>query len=74
MNKINVGDRVRVHLDSRIGVAEGWYPGTVFRIDPYSGHRSFYWVELDPEAAAALGLRQISVLNPKHIQKLENPA
>lgn len=71
---ITIGDRVRVHLDSKVGVPPGWYPGTVFRIDPYSGHRSFYWVEFDPETQASLGIRIISVFNLKHIQILEPPA
>lgn len=73
MTILAIGDRVRVHLDSRVGVAEGWYPGTVFRIDPYSRNRSFFWVELDPQVRAALGIGRISVLNPQHIQKLEDP-
>jgi len=71
MAPIAIGDRVRIRLNRELGVAEGWYPGTVFRIDPYSAHRSFYWVELDPDAQALLGIRQISVLNPKNIQKLD---
>jgi hypothetical protein len=29
-------------------------------------------VELDAEAQSALGLRQISVFNPKNIQKIES--
>jgi hypothetical protein len=68
---LKTGDRVRVYLDSRIRVPDGWYTGTIFRIDPYSAHRSFYWVELDPEVQQRLGLRNISVLNPKNIEKLE---
>lgn len=72
--ELQVGDRVRIHLDSRQRAAEGWYTGTVVRIERYSAHRSFYWVELDPEVQQALGLRQISVLNPKNIEKLESEA
>ncbi len=67
---ILVGDRVKIYLDSKFGEKEGWYGGTVFRIDPYSAHRSFFWVELDAEAQALLGMKQISVLNPKNIQKV----
>ena len=67
---IQIGDRVKVYLDSKFGKNEGWYEGTVFKIDPYSEHRSFYWVELDEDVQAMLGIRQISVFNPKNIQKL----
>ena len=69
---IHVGDRVKVHLDSEFWRNAGWFEGTVVRIDPYSKHRSFYWVELDVEAQAALGgsTRLISILNPKKIQKI----
>lgn len=68
---IEVGDRVEIFLDAERWGADGWYEGTVVRIDPYSEHRSFHWVELDPEAAATLGkgLTLISVLNPKNIRK-----
>ena len=68
---IRIGDRVKIYLDSKFGEKEGWYNGTVFKIDPYSEHRSFYWVELTPEAQALLGTRQISVFNPKNIQKIQ---
>ena len=67
---IQIGDRVKVYLDSKFGKNEGWYEGTVFKIDPYSEHRSFYWVELDEDVQAMLGIRQISVFNPKNIQKM----
>jgi hypothetical protein len=69
---IHVGDRVKVFLDSEFWKSEGWFEGTVLRIDPYSGHRSFYWVELDENVIANLGSRTklISVLNPKNIQKI----
>lgn len=66
-----IGDRVQVRFDSKFGEAEGWYPGTVIRIDPYSDHRSFYWVRLDAEAQSTLKIREISVFNPKNIKKLE---
>ena len=69
---IRVGDRVKVFLGSDFWESEGWFEGTVLRIDPYSDHRSFYWVELDDVVAANLGARTklISVLNPKNIQKI----
>ena len=68
---IRIGDRVKIYLDSKFGEKEGWYNGTVFKVDPYSEHRSFFWVELTPEAQALLGTRQISVFNPKNIQKIQ---
>jgi len=69
---IRVGERVQVFLDGKKWGAEGWYEGTVVRIDPYSEHRSFHWVELDANAAAVLGkgIKLISVLNPKNIRKV----
>ena len=69
---IHIGDRVKVFLGSDFWESEGWFAGTVLRIDPYSEHRSFYWVELDDVVAANLGARTklISVLNPKNIQKI----
>ena len=69
---IQVGDRVKVFLDSEFWNSEGWFEGTVLRIDPCSEHRSFYWVELDENVIANLGsqTKLISVLNPKNIQKI----
>jgi hypothetical protein len=66
-----IGDRVKVYLDSKFGMNEGWYEGTVTRIDPYSEHRSFHWVMLDADAQILLGINQISVFNPKNMQKIE---
>jgi protein involved in polysaccharide export with SLBB domain len=68
---LRTGDRVRVHLDQRLGIPDGWYSGVIVRIEPYSEHRSFYWVELDGSANLP-GLHQISVLNPKNIQPLSS--
>lgn len=68
---IQIGDRVQIFLDSKFGQNEGWYPGTVVRIDPYSEHRNFYWVRLDPEAQSILRVRELSVFNPKNIKKVE---
>ena len=69
---IQIGDRVQIFLDAKTWGAEGWYEGVVVRIDPYSEHRSFHWVELDEESQAALGkgVRLISVLNPRNIRRL----
>ena len=68
MASIQIHDRVKIYLDSKFGAKEGWYEGTVVRIDPYSEHRSFYWVELNAEAQAMLGTKQISVINLKNIK------
>jgi hypothetical protein len=69
--EIQVGDRVKIYLDSKYWKSEGWFEGSVVRIDPYSDHRSFYWVELDTEVQAARGGRitLVSVLNPARIVK-----
>ena len=66
-----IGDQVEVYLDAKFGEKEGWYAGQVFRIDPYSEHRSFYWVRFEEATQTILGLSQISVFNPKNIRKLE---
>lgn len=71
---IQTGDRVKIRLDSKYGVHEGWYEGTVIKIDPYSEHRNFYWVELNTEAQNLLGTKHISIFNPKNIQKVGSPA
>ena len=68
---ILIGERVKIFLDSKFGTSAGWFEGIVVRIDLYSEYRSFYWVELDEDARALLGIRQISVFNPKNIQKME---
>lgn len=62
----NIGDRVKIQLDANRWGSGGWFEGKVARIDPYSQHRSFYWVELDE--ALPGGTRLISVFNPKNIQ------
>ena len=67
---IQVGDQVKIYLDSKFGDKEGWYEGVVVKIDPYSEHRSFYWVKLNADAQMLLNTRQISVFNLKNIQKL----
>ncbi len=69
---IHVGDRVKIFLESSFWKSEGWFEGTVVRVDPYSDHRSFYWVELDTEVESARGGRTnlVSVLNPSRIAKV----
>jgi hypothetical protein len=68
---VHIGDRVKVFLDSKFWRSEGWFEGTVVRIDPYSRHRQFYWVELDLEVEAVQGGKTnlVSVFNPKNIQR-----
>jgi len=67
------GARVGIRLESPFWKEQGWLAGTVVRVDPYSTHRSFYWVELDQEAQTAGGgrLRLVSVLNPRNIRPLK---
>lgn len=69
--EIKIGDRVQIFLDAKVWGSDGWFDGTVVRIDPYTKHRSFYWVELDDDLAALIGkgTRLISVLNPRNIRK-----
>jgi hypothetical protein len=68
-----VGDRVEVFLDGPFWKSAGWHPGTVIRLDPYSAHRSFIWVELDTSAIDARGGASgvVSILNPKKIRKIK---
>jgi len=70
-DEIKIGDRVQVFLDTKFWRSEGWFDGIVVRIDPYTEHRSFIWVELDEDLEAILGkgARLVSVLNPKNIRK-----
>jgi len=70
--EVAIGDRVKVRLSSPYWRSAGWYEGTVSRVDPYSAHRSFYWVELDIEVEAAQGGKTnlVSVFNPRHIVRL----
>ncbi|MBL8061542.1 MAG: hypothetical protein JNK32_00865 [Anaerolineales bacterium] len=67
---IQVGDHVQIYLGEKFGEHEGWYTGTVFQVEPYSEHRSFYWIRLDEAAQTILKIQEISVFNPKNIQKL----
>ena len=68
-----VGERVLVFLDSKNWRSTGWFPGTVVRVDPYSQHRSFYWIELDTAVVDARGgmTNLLSVFNPRHIHQEE---
>jgi hypothetical protein len=67
---IRAGDRVKIYLDSKFWKSEGWFEGTVVRIDPYSRYRQFYWVELDLEVQVLQGGKThlVSVFNLKNIQ------
>ncbi len=69
---LSPGDRVRIRLEGSFWKSSGWFEGTLVRVDPYSSHRSFYWVELDLEAETAQGARtnMVSVFNPKHIVRI----
>jgi hypothetical protein len=69
--EISIGDRVQIFLNAEVWGSDGWFHGKVVRIDPYTKHRSFYWVELEEQSAAVLGkgTKLISVLNPKNIRK-----
>lgn len=73
MEKIQIGDRVRVFLAAKYWNGEGWFAGTVVKIEPYTEQRSFYWVELDEDATSTFGrgTKLISVLNPKNIRRIE---
>lgn len=62
-DEYRVGDKVQVYLK------DNWFDGTVTRIEPYSEHRSFHWIELDDVDQVLLGIKQISVFNPKNIRK-----
>ncbi len=70
--EFSVGDRVEVFLEAVFWSSQGWFPGVIRRIDPYTEHRSFIWVELDIEAQDAQGGKSslISVLNPRNLRKL----
>jgi len=70
-SQIKIGDHVRIQLDAKFGEQAGWYEGKVIKIDPYSQHRSFYWVELNEEAQSILKIKQISIFNPKNIEKID---
>lgn len=68
---IQIGDHVKIQLTSKYGDKAGWYEGKVIKIDPYSEHRSFYWVELNSQAQLILNTKLISVFNLKNIEKVE---
>ena len=70
---LQIGDRVKVFLDSNFWMSAGWFEGTILRIDPYSAHRSFYWVELDTTVRSVQGglTNLVSVLNLKNIKRLD---
>lgn len=69
MEEYRIGDRVQIFLKETRGQNEGWFDGIIVQIEPYSEHRSFHWVELDEMAQSLLGIKQISVFNPKNIRK-----
>jgi hypothetical protein len=69
--RLKVGDRALVYLEPSRWSTHGWLPGTIVRIDGYSAHRNFYWIELDVPAKPSQGVEMglVSVLNPKHIRR-----
>ena len=69
MEEFHVGDRVQIRLNTKTWKSDDWLNGTIVRIEPYSEHRGFHWVDLDEDAYALMGIRQISVFNPKNIRK-----
>jgi len=70
-SSLEIGKRVQVYLTPGRWRKAGWRDGTIIRIDPYSAHRSFHWVELDVAAEPVGGgsIALISILNPRHIRK-----
>lgn len=66
-----IGDRVLVYLHPSRWRTSGWLPGAIVRIDPYTAHRSFRWIELDQPAESLDGGRisMIAVLNPRHLRR-----
>ncbi|MCC7118722.1 MAG: hypothetical protein IT310_09370 [Anaerolineales bacterium] len=70
-SEIQIGSRVRIQLGETFGEKAGWYEGVVVRIEPYSQHRSFYWVELNATAQEILKVKEISIFNPKRLQKMD---
>lgn len=65
------GDAVEIRLENDFWGNVGWLSGTVLRVEPYSQHRSFIWVQVnEPAAQQAFGraLGPIAVLNPKNIR------
>ena len=70
--QLDLGDRVKVRLDSSFWRSQGWFEGVVQKVQPYSQHRRFYWIELDQEVEGIDGSRTrfVSVFNPSNYQKL----
>ena len=67
-----VGDRVRILLQAKYWQRPGGHEGTIVRVDRYSTHRSFHWVELDVPTQDRHGgtVSMISVFNPKHMVRI----
>ena len=71
-NHLELGDRVKVRLDSNFWRSQGWFEGVVTGVQPYSQHRRFYWIELDQDVEGTDGgrTRFVTVFNPSNFQKL----
>lgn len=67
------GERVEIWLDSPFWGNIGWLSGTIVSVEPYSQHRSFFWVQLDASSQETLGKPSgpIAVLNPRNIRKIK---
>ena len=70
MSEWKVGDRVEICLSAPHWQPPGWHAGVVIDLEPYTQHRSFYWVRLDCPVVSSQGVSTdlISVLNPAHIR------
>jgi len=68
--KYRTGDRVQVRLNLKNWKDDEWFDGTIVRIEPYSQYRSFHWVELDEDAQSLVGVKHISIFNPRNIRKV----
>ena len=67
---MTVGDRVQVYLTRGYWKEEGLFPGVIVKVEPYTEHRSFYWVRFDRpvESQDGVSTDMISVLNLKNIR------
>lgn len=72
--KYKIGERVQILLDSPFWGNSGWVDGIVVEIQPYSKHRSFFWVRIEGARSGNGDLPSlVSVLNPRKIRKAPEP-
>jgi len=74
VESITVSDRVKVYLDPLKIRGGRLVRRMVFRIDPYSNHRRFYWVQLDADAQAILGSGRSQSSTPKEYPRNSDDA